>query len=225
MPDTVLISTPAHLGLFKEHDEFADAQVFTDVDALRALDVITRHRPPVVVLDSAFAATSRGAALVNRIKADPSLETCEIRVIEVAQEEPHGSTRHGAAATLSASSIAVAEFGAPVATSDIADPSGTRREARVTFADEIEVLIDGNPATLVDLSSVGATVLSPTIVRPNQRVRLSIPDPARPIRFNAGVTWAIFELLKIGPRYRAGIEFFDADAAAIQRFIDASRKT
>jgi hypothetical protein len=32
------------------------------------------------VLESAFAATSRGNALINRIKADPSLGRCEVRI-------------------------------------------------------------------------------------------------------------------------------------------------
>ena len=35
------------------------------------------------------------------------------------------------------------------------------------------------------------------------------------MRFNAIVAWASFEIPpKIGPRYRAGIEFIDADADA-----------
>ncbi len=76
--------------------------------------------------------------------------------------------------------------------------------------------IDGNPATLLDLSIVGAMVVSPTILRPNQRVRMSLPDESRPVRFSAGVAWASFEMPKGGPRYRAGIEFFDADPVARQ---------
>jgi hypothetical protein len=85
-------------------------------------------------------------------------------------------------------------------------------------------MIDGNPATMVDVSLIGAMVISPTILRPNQRVRMSLPDAVRPIRFSGGVAWATFELLKTGPRYRAGIEFFDSDQTAIQRFIDAKRQ-
>jgi hypothetical protein len=33
----------------------------------------------------------------------------------------------------------------------------------------IEVTIDGNPAALINLSVVGAQVVSPTILKPNQR--------------------------------------------------------
>ena len=60
---------------------FADTITFSDTEALKALDAITRERPPVVALERLFAATSRGAALINRIKADPSLGGCEIRIV------------------------------------------------------------------------------------------------------------------------------------------------
>jgi hypothetical protein len=65
---TVLIAAPEHLQALKERDEFIDAQVFSDAEALRALEVITRKRPDVVALERGFASTTRGAALINRIK-------------------------------------------------------------------------------------------------------------------------------------------------------------
>jgi hypothetical protein len=67
----------------------------------------------------------------------------------------------------------------------------------------------------VDISVIGAQVVSVTILRPNQRVRMSLPDASRPIRISAGVAWASFEMPREGPRYRAGIEFFDAEADAV----------
>src|SRR5207237_10816915 len=54
---------------------------FSDTEALPELAVITARRPNIVVLERLYAATSRGAALINRIKADPSLESSEIRII------------------------------------------------------------------------------------------------------------------------------------------------
>jgi hypothetical protein len=38
------------------------------------------------------------------------------------------------------------------------------------------------------------------------------------------VAWASFELAKTGPRYRAGLEFFDAEADAVQKFCEAKKK-
>jgi hypothetical protein len=73
---------------------------------------------------------------------------------------------------------------------------------------------------LVDLSQVGAQVLSGTILRPNQRVRVSVPNDDFVMRFRGAVAWAKFELPQPSapPRYRAGLEFTDADGAAVESF-------
>jgi hypothetical protein len=94
------------------------------------------------------------------------------------------------------------------------------------MSDGIEVLIDGNPAALMDLSTIGAMVVSPTTLKPNQRVRMSLPQEPRAIRFSAGVAWAAFEMPKgrPAPHYKAGIEFFDADADAVSKFIDKKKQ-
>jgi hypothetical protein len=103
------------------------------------------------------------------------------------------------------------------------DQRGTRRAPRFVVATGIEVTIDGNPASLINLSMVGAQVVSPTILKPNQRVRMTLPDAEGPIRVMAGVAWAAFEMPKSGPVYRAGIEFYDAEAGNVGRFIDTNK--
>jgi hypothetical protein len=219
---TVLIASPEHLEILKAREDLAAAQAFPDAEALRALDVITRQRPGVVVLERMFASTSRGTALINRIKADPMLSACEIRIV-AHDSEP---SRAGSRATQSIAEAAVAVVEPPPAApaAPPLDQRGTRRAPRFPMVDGVEVSIDGNPAALQDLSVVGAMVVSPTILRPNQRVRMSLPDKARPVRFSASVAWASFEMPKGGPRYRAGIEFFDADPAALNRFIESNKK-
>ena len=54
---------------------------FTDAEAVSALQTIINRRPQVVALERVFAVTPRGAALINRIKSDPSLREAEIRVV------------------------------------------------------------------------------------------------------------------------------------------------
>ena len=44
------------------------------------------------------------------------------------------------------------------------------------MVDGVEVAIDGNTATLVDLSIIGAQVVSPTILKPNQRLRMALAE-------------------------------------------------
>lgn len=223
----MLIASPEHLPALKERDDLGETLAFADTDALKALDVITRQRPSVVALERGFSATSRGAALINRIKADPTLADCEIRIVAHDSSYSRVSPRRAGeagptAGSAGAAAPAVADAPAPAAAP--LDQRGTRRAPRFNIVDGVEVQIDGNAASLVNLSVVGAQVVSPTILKPNQRVRLTIADGKRPMRYSAGVAWASFEIPKGVARYRAGIEFFDADADSLTKFIDAKKK-
>jgi hypothetical protein len=221
--ETVLIASPDHLAALKERPDLAGAVAFSDADALQALEAITRQRPSVVALERLFAATSRGAAFINRIKADPALGSCEIRI--VAHDSSYSRVSPRKPGEAAAAPAAVAEPApAPAPGPPPLDQRGTRRAPRFKVVENVEVLVDGNPATLIDVSVVGAQVVSASTLRPNQRLRMSLPDPTRPIRFSAGVAWAAFEMPKGGPRYRAGIEFYDADRDAVGRFIDSNKK-
>ena len=228
---TVLIAASANLNSIKQRGDFPDAMAFADTDALRALEAITRHRPNLVVLESAFAATSRGTALMNRIKADPSLGACEIKVLapitepepvaHVATAEP--SVREAAAPEI-APAVTVAEpEPAPIAAQFPLD-AGTRRVPRFEMGAKVEVLVDGNPAALINLSLAGAQLVSPTTLKPNQRVRVTLPIGLVPIRVTGEIAWAMFEMPQSGPQYRAGLAFVDPDTAILQRFIETHAK-
>lgn len=222
----VLIGSPEHLPALQERGDLGDVITFSDTEALRALDVITRQRPGVVALERQFAASSRGAALINRIKADPSLAACEIRIVApdgTAVPAPPRQAGEGVAVATAGAAAAVAVATVQPAAAAPLDQRGTRRAPRFKMSDPLEVQIDGNPATLVDLSMVGAQVLSPTILKPNQRIRVTLPNGTRPLRVSGAVAWASFEIPKGRVRYRAGVEFLDADPAALTRFIDANR--
>lgn len=69
-------------------------------------------------------------------------------------------------------------------------------------------------------------MVSPVILKPNQRLRVTLSDAPRPIRISARVAWASFEMPRgrPAPQYHAGIEFIDADAAVVRRFIEARKK-
>jgi len=221
----VLIAEPDQLDALKARPDYTDAQAFTDAETPAALEAIITGRPDIVAIERLFAKKSRGAALINRIKADTSLETVEIRIVSADSGAAKPAGRGGSAAKdakadgAEKGSTATAVAAPPAAL----DQKGTRRAQRFKIIEGIEVLIDGNPAMLVDLSTVGAQVVSGTLLKPNQRVRLSFVENAKNVRFSAGVAWSAFELPKAGPRYRAGIEFFDADPDAVGRFCDTNR--
>jgi hypothetical protein len=194
-------------------DPGAELLTFTEKEALRALEVIGERRPAVVMLESQFATTPRGAALVKRITADPSLAGCEVRVVSRDRDDGQASARK---ASESGGPGAVATATAPAGPAQPLDRRGTRRAPRVKITGTLTVVIDGNPATVVDLSIIGAQVLSPTILKPNQRVRVAFGEAQGGMKINAGVAWAAFEIPRaMAPRYRAGLEFFNADPGSL----------
>src|SRR5512145_2106577 len=54
---------------------------FADTEPIQALQTILEQRPRLIVLERLFAATPRGAALINRIKTDQQVSQAEIRVM------------------------------------------------------------------------------------------------------------------------------------------------
>jgi PilZ domain len=185
--------------------------VETDIPVATA--TIVQRRPATVAIERVFASTSRGAALVGRLKADPAIVDIEIRIVahdsdysRVSPRRPAGDAADGG--------VAVA------APAPVLDQHGTRRAARTAIVESAEILVDGDAVRLVDLSVLGAQVLSPAALRPGQRVRVSMVDEKLTLRFQATVIWATFELPGGGtaPRYRAGIEFSGADAAGIGEY-------
>src|SRR5215475_10270067 len=66
----------------REHVE-VEGKVLTypDSEPIQALQTIMEQRPGLVVLERLFAATPRGAALINRIKSDPLLAHVDVRVM------------------------------------------------------------------------------------------------------------------------------------------------
>jgi hypothetical protein len=88
------------------------------------------------------------------------------------------------------------------------------------MADGTEILVDGSPATLVDLSLVGAQIISSSILKPNQRLRLMF----KTVRISGTVAWASLEMPEGRPRYRAGVAFVRPDIAAIEQFCDTNKR-
>jgi CheY-like chemotaxis protein len=204
---------------------------FADTEPIQALQTILEQRPRLIVLERLFAATPRGAALINRIKTDPQVSQAEIRVMSHTGDYTRVVSRGAVAEPAVAPAYAGGgetrerdyESDQAVNVNDTPrqlDWHGTRRAARFRIRQGVEIQLDGNPASLVDLSVMGAQVISATILRPNQRVRISVPTDDFVMRFRGAVAWAKFELPRPTepPRYRAGVEFADADPAAMDDY-------
>ena len=199
---TVVVAAPDFLpGLKARANSGGEVLMFTDAEALAALQTIVKRRPQLIALERMFAVTPRGAALINRIKADPKLREAEIRVMGHNSDYARVVPR-------------AAPPGAPKL-----DQRGTRRAPRFKMANKTVIVLEGKSGTIIDLSTVGAQVVSPAALRPNQRVSVALLDDSSQITFSASVAWTSFEMSDAGPRYRGGLNFEDADPAAVDAFI------
>jgi hypothetical protein len=213
-----------------------EIMAFADTEPIQALQAILANRPDLIVLERLFAATPRGAALINRIKTDPQLASAEVRVMShtgdytrVVKQATVEAPAPAAAAGAGTREPGIHGTASPVATEEAPrslDWHGTRRAARHRIRQGVEIQLDGNAASLIDLSVIGAQVVSATILRPNQRVRISVPTDEFMMRFRGAVAWAKFELPQPTepPRYRAGIEFLDADLAAMEDYCNRHKR-
>jgi hypothetical protein len=203
-PCTVVVAASELLPGVKERASAIGGELltFTDAEALIALQTIVKRRPHVVALERMFAVTPRGVALINRIKADPTLRDAEIRVMAHNSDYTRVVPR-------------AAPPGAPAL-----DQRGTRRAPRFKMAENVPVVLDGKSGTLIDLSTVGAQAVAPSGLKPNQRVAVALVDGGTQVKFSASIAWTAFEMSPSGaPRYRAGINFEDADPAAVDAFL------
>ena len=99
--------------------------------------------------------------------------------------------------------------------------SAARQARRFRIQDGIEISLDGFAGFLVDLSTVGAQVLSSLAVGPNRLVRVTLHTEEGAIACKGRVVWAALEQARetAAARYRAGVQFTEVDLKAVQAFL------
>ena len=167
-----------HDALRQHAGVVGEVLIFSDSEPLEAFKAIVSRRPQVVAFERLFAATSRGAALINRIKVDPALARVEVRIVAhdgtYARVSPRRTPpARWAAAGATETAVAVETIAPPAANLDY---RGTRRATRVRMADATATHVDGVLAELIDLSTEGAQILSPTALKPAQLIRMALTD-------------------------------------------------
>lgn len=102
-------------------------------------------------------------------------------------------------------------------------PYATQRRARrVKMTDGTTVVVDNSESTLVDLSSLGAQVVSRQAMRPDSPVHLVLPSDAGGIACVGRVVWVVVERQAnlTAALYRAGVQFTDVKRGELEGFID-----
>ena len=192
--------------------------VFADADSLRAEEAVAQHRPNLIVLQWEFLGTPRGAMLIARIRGDPALRHAQIRVLADINEYIHLVSRRAKAGLEPGEAMP----GEPLPP----DYDGGRGTHRCRMRPGVEVRLDGDPTTLVNLSSSGAQLLVQKALRLNQQVRISIEDEQEMCRFRASVIWVSFERsTETGSQlYRAGLTFIDAHPELVEAMCSRNRQ-
>ena len=203
----IVIVRPEHLTSVKKRLAGSDVvSVASEADVVQVQDTLLSRPPDVVVMHSAFAATSRGATLVAGLKAKAGDGGTAIRVFIEDDELP-----------LILAEDSLSPLDALLETTRPLERAGTRQAARYPM-NRYAVSVNGETGQLIDLSISGAQVQSPTRLRPMKIARLILPDPAGDVRLQGQVAWAIAVPTGGAIQYRAGIEFVNPDKQMLSEF-------
>ena len=169
--------------------------VFDASETIPPLSIISPRAQMLLVVGHALTETMAGLEFLDRFREVNA--TAEVRVLaEGTNGNPtvlETAVTHPAHLALRAESVPFTR--APV-----------RRAPRVDMPEDAEAMINGMPARVVNLSPLGAQVLSSRVLKPGEHVLVRLPSSPR---VRATVVWSAFELPGAGrePCYRAGLEF------------------
>ena len=96
----------------------------------------------------------------------------------------------------------------------------TRRAPRFLVQDIAQAMADGTSIKVVDLSVLGAQMISQPMTRPNQKIKLGLPDGEGMLQMTANVAWSVYEKPAMAerPHFRAGVEFNNAVREALEDY-------
>ena len=97
-----------------------------------------------------------------------------------------------------------------------------RRAPRIKIQSGTMVVVDDAKGALIDLSVLGAQVVSPHVLRPNSAVRLILPSETGGLSCAARVVWVLVEQNHNDSHalYRTGIQFTDAKTGELEAFFN-----
>ena len=183
-----------------------DLLALADADAEQALAVIQRRRPHFVVLEQMFAASARGTTLVNDLQANKDLAGVDIRILSAERSAVLGSS--GPITGRLIASVARSLRCIPV--------NPTRRARRIQLPAGAELEIDGTRAALINVSTFGVQIVSPTVLRPNTKVEVLIDRDGIELCTRAQVAWSALERASNAIAYRAGVAFVDVQPEVLK---------
>jgi hypothetical protein len=184
---------------------------FTNFNLSSALEAIKTDEPRIVAIDALLVQTQQGLGLMKHVES-LAKAGCAIRLI-VRSNRAWTTTEHDAQPPAAEPAIARASATAsrPAVVAAAKTGVNTRRAPRFPMLDSLNAGVEGGQASLVNISVLGAQVVSLPVLRPGQTVKIALPDKNEMLRLTAHVAWSTFHQTKQGTvAYRAGVAFTDA---------------
>ena len=227
---TVVVADSARLPAIREGAQLPGRVMhFTSGSLASAIETIRTYQPKLIAFDAAFAQTSSGAAFIGRVEALSIFGSAIRLLVEQGGRwvtTPRdaaipGPTQPAAAAPRPAVAIVQPSIvpPSPRAVTPTA-PSSTRRAPRFLVRDALNASVESGNANLIDISVLGAQLVSLPLLRPKQKIKIGLPDADDVLQVTANVAWSMFEVSPSQPEpyYRVGIEFTNAARQALEEY-------
>lgn len=191
----IIVSRPQVVTRIRQHLEGDAAIVVFDAsERLPPLNVVASRAQMMLLVGHTFAELPAGYEFLERFREINA--TAEVRVL---LDDRNGWPRVLQDAISGPAHIALRAASQPL------HRMPARRAQRVDMPHDAKVLINGSPVRLVNLSPLGAQVLSPKVVKPGEHLSIRLPNEPR---ITAKVVWSTFEpSTGGGAQYRAGLAF------------------
>lgn len=219
-PDvTIVIADPARLPAIREGAALPGRVMhFTSTSLGSAFESIRAYRPKVVAVDAIFAQTPSGASFVDKVEAMGVSGRSTLLIVE---EDGRWITMPRNLAKVLNPPQPAASAPAPLlAVASGVEPINTRRAPRFVVRAPIDVSVEDGSASLVDMSVLGAQLVSVPVLRPGQRLSVGLPDSTDILNVTAQVAWSMYERPRAQeePHYRVGLEFTGPAQHALEDF-------
>jgi PilZ domain len=217
---TIVIADVTRMAAIRSGLQFSGRVLqFTNANLGSALEAIQKHAPRVVAIDAILVQTQQGLGFIKRVE-NMALPGSTIRLI-VHGNGAWTTTARDAQPAKDEAPIVRAPAGAarPPVVAAPKTGANTRRAPRFPMLDSLDASVEGGQASLVNISVLGAQVVSRPVLRPGQTVKIALPDAEETLRLTAHVAWSLFQQNNEGAAvYRAGIAFTDATTETLEDY-------
>jgi PilZ domain len=184
---------------------------YTTSNLASVFESIRANQPGLIIFDGVFLQTPAGHVFVERIR--------QLSLAKLVLQTAVFERGHWTMASLDAQPAPVVQPESPriVAVSAGLD---TRRVPRFLVQNIVDALAEGSTIQVIDLSVLGAQIISHPLMRPKQKIKLGLPDTDNAMHVVASVAWSVFEKSAKSPEpyFRVGMEFNDAVREALEDY-------